>query len=276
MRKPRRTSDAPATLIHACLYGKKVYLCGTKKTRTMISATTRETGRPPVPEPPAAFEAGDPSVPALPCAAPRPEGEEDRLLGGVFEVNERCLEMLVNAARQEPEGSFALVRELREILNEADPAVRRRAACRSFLLVDMEFGNADWWRGAASHLSEPARLPYWRRSFPRATGTQLARAVILLAWNSLRLGRDPAATRLLLGMTPEVSAAIATLRFDQIDRIAQKRFRFVRPRWDDRPAVWRRLLCAARSGDAGLMAAFNVHGLQLLSGELIESMAARE
>jgi hypothetical protein len=241
----------------------------------MISATAKETRRSTVAEPLVAFEAGGP-IPSAPVRpAPRTETEEDRLLGGVCEVNERCLEMLVNAARQEPEGSFALVRELREILKEADPAVRRRAACRSFLLVDMEFGNADWWRGAGSHLSEPAKLPYWRRSFPRATGTQLARAVLLLAWNSLRLGRDPAATRLLLGMTPEVSAVIVALRFDQIDRIAQKRFRFIRPRWDDRPAVWRRLLCAARRGDAGPMAAFDVHGLQLLSGELMES-APRE
>jgi hypothetical protein len=208
--------------------------------------------------------------------APRAEIEARQLLGGVFEVNERCLEMLVNAARQEPKGSFGLVRELCEILKETDPAARRRAACRSFLLVDMEFGNADWWRGAGSHLSEQARLPYWRRSFPRASGTQLARAALLLAWNSVRSASDPAATRLLLGMTPEVSDVIATLRFDQIDRIAQKRFRFVRPRWDDRPAVWRRLLLAARSDDLKLMDAFNLHGLQLLAGELMQSTATRE
>lgn len=209
---------------------------------------------------------GDPR----PAPSPPAEAGQDSFLSGVFEVNERCLELLVNAARQEPRGSFALVQELRGILKDADPSTRRRAACRSFLLVDMEFGNIEWWRGVGSHLSEPARLPYWRRSFPRASGTQLARATLLLAWNSLRSGRDPATARLLLGMSPEVGELVASLKFDQIDRISQKRFRFVRPRWDDRPAVWRRLLLAAQSGDSSLMGAFNLHGLQLLSGELME------
>lgn len=242
----------------------------------MTPATATETRRPALHETVVAPEVGIAAPGASPRPAPRPEAGEDPLLGGVFEVNERCLEMLVNAARQEPTGSFVLVRELHELFRTADPPVRRRAACRSFLLVDMEFGDADWWRGAGSHLSEPARLPYWRRSFPRTSGTQLARATLFLAWNSLRSGRDPATVRLLLGMTPEVGELIATLRFDQIDRIAQKRFRFVRPRWDDRPAVWRRLLLAARRDDSRLMGEFNLHGLQLLAGELMEPTAARK
>lgn len=197
------------------------------------------------------------------------------MLAGAFEVNQRCLEMLVNAARQEQLGHFALVSELGELLLTADPSVRRRAACRSFLLVDMEFGNSDWWGTSGSHPSEPARPPTWRGSFPRASATQLARATLLLAWNSLRAGRDPATARLLLGMTPQVGELIARLQLDQIDRIAQKRFPFVRPRWDDRPAVWRRVLLAARANDPRLMGEFNLHALQLLAGELLGSTNAR-
>lgn len=140
---------------------------------------------------------------------------------------------------------------------------------RSFLLVDLEFGNSDWWRGACSALAQQTRLPSWRGSFPRASGAQLARITLLLAWNSLRAARDLATARLLLGMTDEVGQLIANLKFDQIDRIAQKRSRFVRPRWDDRPAIWRRLLLAARTEDTRLMGEFNVHALQLLSGDLL-------
>jgi hypothetical protein len=201
------------------------------------------------------------------------EVEDDRLLAGVFEVNERCLEMLVNAARHEVKASFGLVGELRELLKATDPPVRQRAAARTFLLVDMEFGNADWWRGAGSQLSQQVRLPGWRGSFPRASATQLARSTLLLAWNSLRAARDPQSARLLLGMSAEVSDLIASLRLDQIDRIAQKRFRFVRPRWEDRPAVWRRLLLAAQTQDSKLMGEFNLHALRLLAGELMGSTA---
>jgi hypothetical protein len=70
-------------------------------------------------------------------------------------------------------------------------------------------------------------------------------------------------------MAQSVSELIAGLKFDEIDRIAHKRFRHVRPRWDDRPAVWRRLLLAAHSDDAKLLGAVNLHALQLLTGELL-------
>jgi hypothetical protein len=203
-----------------------------------------------------------------PLYAPRgPEGEGP--LRGSYEVNERCLEMLVSAARHEQGRPFALVSELRELLKSADPLTRQRAARRTFLLVDMEFANDDWWHAARSYASQQMRTPPWRGSFPRTSGIQLARATLLFAWNSLRASPDPATVRLLLGMTPRASEVITNLRFEEIDRIAQKHFRHVRPRWDDRPAVWRRLLLAAQSADEKLMGAFNLHGLQLLAGELL-------
>jgi hypothetical protein len=194
-----------------------------------------------------------------------PEGEQP--LYGAHEVNERCIELLVNAARHEQPRPFPLVSELRELLKAADPAVRRRAARRSFLLVDLEFGNPDWWHTARNHPSQQMRTPLWWGCFPRAAAIQLARATLMLAWNNLRA--DPAAAPVLLGMAAPVSEMIASLRFDEVDRIAHKRFRNVRPRWDDRPAVWRRLLLAAQTEDERLMTAFNVHALQLLAGGLL-------
>lgn len=45
--------------------------------------------------------------------------------------------------------------------------------------------------------------------------------------------------------------------------------------WDDRPAVWRRLLPAAQSDDAKLLGAVNLHALQLLTGELLADAERR-
>ena len=208
-----------------------------------------------------------PPAPALrPHSAPR-GSEAERPIFGSYEVNERCIEMLVNAARHEQDRPFALVSELRELLRSLDPPMRQRAARLTFLLVDMEFANPDWWHAARNHPSQQMRTPLWRGCFPRPSAIQLARATLLLAWNSLRA--DPVTARILLGMAPGVSDLIADLRFDEIDRIAQKRFRHVRPRWDDRPAVWRRLLLAAQAEDEKLMGEFNLHGVQLLVGELL-------
>ena len=197
-----------------------------------------------------------------------PAGSEaDRPLFGSYEVNERCLEMLVNAARHEQDRPFALVSELRGLLKSLDPPMRQWAARLTFLLVDMEFANPDWWHAARNHPSQQMRTPLWRGCFPRPSAIQLARATLLVAWNGLRV--DPVTARVLLGMAPGVSDVIAGLRFDEIERIAEKRFRHVRPRWDDRLTVWRRLLLAAQGNDEKLMSEFNLHALQLLAGELL-------
>jgi hypothetical protein len=199
---------------------------------------------------------------------PSPHGTADeRPLFGFYEVNERCIELLVNDARTEQSRSFALVSELRELLKSADPATRQRAARRAFLLVDMEFGKPDFWQVVFSRPGQQLKTPLWRGSFPRGSAIQLAHATLMLAWNSLRT--DPTTARILLGMAHPVAELIARLKFDEIDRIAHKRFRHVRPRWDDRPAVWRRLLLAAQSDDAKLLGAVNLHALQLLTGELL-------
>jgi hypothetical protein len=216
--------------------------------------------------PPSAIPA-TPPAPALSPHSVAGGSEAQGPLFGSYEVNERCIEMLVNAARHEQDRPFALVSELRTLLRSLDPPTRQRAARAAFVLVDMEFANPDWWHTAHHRPLQQMRTPLWRGCFPRPTGIQLARATLLLAWNSLRA--DPVTARILLGMAPGVSDVIAGLRFDEIDRIAQKHFRHVRPRWDDRPAVWRRLLLAAQGDDEKLMGEFNLQGIQLLVGELL-------
>ena len=182
------------------------------------------------------------------------------------EVNERCIDMLVHAARHERR-SFELVAELREQFALTTPLTRRRVADRAFLLVDMHFRDHEWWDCAVHRPAVAMRNPPWHGSFPRLTGAHLVRATLIQAWNGLRT--DPATACVLFGMVPAVAKIIAALRFDDIDRIAQKHFGHVRPRWDDRPAVWRKLLFAAQANEEDAMGDFNLHGLQLLTGELL-------
>jgi hypothetical protein len=197
--------------------------------------------------------------------------EADRSVRAYYEVNEKCVEMLVHAARNDPRSSFAFVVELRDLLRTLDPTVRRRIAQRAFLLVDMEFGDVAWWVAARSLGSRPLRAPAWRGSFPRRSAIPLARMTLMLAWHSLRA--DLGTACILLGMTQPVCDVVSALRFDEIDRIAEKGFRYVRPRWDDRTDVWRRLLLAAQANDDALMGEVNVHSLQLLTGELLAPSA---
>jgi hypothetical protein len=217
--------------------------------------------------------AGKERTPARSASGSSRGNGEESPLPGLYEVNLRCIEMLVNAARTEQEGSFALVTELREVLKSLDPAMRERSARCTLCLVDMELGNSNWWHMARRRPSQPIRTSPWRGSFPRPSAIQLARALLLLAWNNLRT--DPATAQALLGMTAPVAETIASLRIDELDPIAQARFRHMRPRWDDRPATWRRLILAAQTADAGLLHEFILHALQLLTGELLPTPELR-
>jgi hypothetical protein len=73
----------------------------------------------------------------------------------------------------------------------------------------------------------------------------------------------------LLGMSPEVASIIANLPVTEIFPVAEMRARYVRPRWEDRPGVWRRLIEAAQSGEMRKIRAFALYSLQLMTGELL-------
>jgi hypothetical protein len=184
----------------------------------------------------------------------------------LYEVNERCIELLVQDARKDSPGTLALVRHLHEPLRAMTPASRARAAQRPLLLVDMQFANLEWWRTVKDHPTRAAPLPAWRGAFARPQGVQLARATLMLAWHSVRSDRYGAC---LLGITPAVSDIIASLSITEIDRLVERRFRHLRPRWEDRPAVWRGLLLLAQNEDFRRTRDFNLYSLQLLTGDLL-------
>jgi hypothetical protein len=194
-----------------------------------------------------------------------------QVLEPLYDVNERCIEMLAQMARKDRPGSVALVLDLRDLLTRLKPETRASAARRAVLLCDLRFANLNWWRAARDHPRRPAPLPEWRGSFPKPAALQLARSALLLAWHSLR---SSAQSAVLLGVQPSVADIIVGLSLSDIELLVERRFRHVRPRWEDRPAVWRALLLAAESEDFRKMRDFDLYSLQLLTGDLWHSACA--
>ena len=150
-----------------------------------------------------------------PPPAVRPREEVQR-------VNQRCIEMLTQAARMARPEMSPLVTELREVLLQMTPERRVRAARRTFLLVDMELGNTDLWRRFKSHPARVEPALKGRGTFPRAAAVQLARDTLILAWYGVRA--DCHGARLLLGLSAAVSDIIASLSLTDINRIAERQF----------------------------------------------------
>jgi hypothetical protein len=188
-------------------------------------------------------------------------------LTSIHEVNERCLELLVYAARTASLPPFSLAYSIRDLLLEMTPELRKRAAARAFLLVDFEFRNLEWWAAVRKYPEKQFRGTAWRNPFPKRSAAPLARATLMLAWQVIRTGGRTAC--IALGIADEVAEMIRDLQLTELDRIADRRHRHLEPRWADRPGVWRSLLAVASGSEWPDTKRIDTYGLQLLSGDFL-------
>lgn len=188
------------------------------------------------------------------------------LAGPLQQVNERCLTLLIQAARSAQADTFPLVLQLGSVLREVTPEVRTRAARRSFLLVDLELANGAWWRWVQNHPAREAPLGDRHGSFPRAAAIPLSRATLMLAWHAVRAHDQ---SLCLLGMSPTVAEIVGNLSLTEIDQVAVRRFRHLRPRWDDHPALWNQLLQSSQTSDIRLNREFCLRALALSAGVML-------
>lgn len=214
--------------------------------------------------------------PERPRQAEAPTGirtNESTLLGSALEavqgLNERCL-LLLRLLAQGAEGPAPqappFLMTLASRFRRLDPATIPDAARQTFLLVDFAFRRPTVWNEVLAGHCPPLRFPPILGQTYSGTLVSLARGTVLLAHNVCR--HHPAHAGLLLGLDPGVATGIATLRLHDLERFAETHPEYLRFRWEDRPAVWRRLLQAASSHDPALRAQFHLYGMQLMAGDL--------
>jgi hypothetical protein len=191
------------------------------------------------------------------------------------QVNEYCIEIMTQAARTDRPGTLPLVNELRDVLLQMTPEMRVRAARRTFMLADMEFGNGEWWRCVKQYPGRPLPLAEARGNLPRSQAVQLARNALTLAWHAVRADRHAAGV--LLGMSRAVRDIIGALSLADVERIVPSQFPHARPRWENRSDMWLKMLRAAQTPNIRRSRDVNLRGLQWMGGALVprESVKAK-
>jgi hypothetical protein len=89
---------------------------------------------------------------------------------------------------------------------------------------------------------------------------------MLLLRHSSEVIRDETA---VLGVQARVPEILEQLSLGEIDRLLERSFEEVRPRWEDRPHLWQQLIRAATTTDLRVKRDADLEGLQLLASRLI-------
>jgi hypothetical protein len=195
-------------------------------------------------------------------------------LSPIYELNQSCLGSLIELAEDaEASSPFGFLAALGGLLKGLDPVAQRQVAECPFLLLNVEFQDGQWWRLTRQKLPRSSPDAALLSCFPRARAEKLARSALTLAWHMTRSSSEMA--RLLLGMSRSCASVISSLSLRELEIIAHRQYWCVRPRWEERPAIWMRLLTAARNGDAEGLRLCRVHRVQMMLGQLLLRAAGR-
>jgi hypothetical protein len=213
-------------------------------------------------------EANSDSTNALPQAEPPGFSAALKLLQ---EVNARLLDLL--AFESQPTNAPRLPRaiELGEILRQMDSGARARTAACQFLLVDAGFQDLQRWSrvGCETELADDCT-----GCFLRPQAIELAHMTLVLAWSLARSNREAACV--MLGLSPGCAEIVASLRLQDLQRIAILHNAWIRPRWELRPDIWRRLLKSTNAPRSSTPAATSLHGLQLFFGNVLPNESPKQ
>jgi hypothetical protein len=185
-------------------------------------------------------------------------------LESMTETNEEVLALLqaqCRAANLKP----PLLQEVSDLLLNLDAASMRRAAGSAVLLVDAGFAHGSQWSDAIVGAVNDRDFPAAGAFFTVDAAVRVMRLVITHAWHLAR--SEPAAARLLLGLSASNVAVIGRCSLTRLIGLAEVRIAWLRPRWENRPRIWGELLRTAKEGDAGALERLRARGLQLLAAE---------
>jgi len=205
-------------------------------------------------------------------ALPPTKWRSSETLESVQRLNEHFLSVLAARASSDAETSqLEIVKTRNELWLGLEPCALKRASRNPVLLAAVHFNNDDWWKWVVR-----GKRGAWKgirsdECFSPKVARELMRATLTLAWSGARESESSVA--LLFGMSKEVAILIGALTPQEIDVIASRHSRELRPRWEDMPSFWNHLLSAARSTDDLRLREVHLYSLQLIASELLGSVA---
>jgi hypothetical protein len=175
-------------------------------------------------------------------------------------LNAQCVELACELAVSPHQTLPAFILHNRDLWRLLESEARKSVAAFPFVIIDLRFQDAAWWRevGRALSINSALSTPF----------SDLALETLLFARQAAR--EDINVAKAMFAMTSPVANVIASLSLQQVRAIALNSSQQLRVRWDNDPDFWGELLVACRAGDEQAMAALRRQGKLLFCGELVE------
>lgn len=133
-----------------------------------------------------------------------------------------------------------------------------------FSLFTASFNDGVYWRGVAGNTAVHEPPPAPADAPARDELMSFAELALFYAWHLARV--NPAAARIVLGMTDQTLAAFETLALTTLQNLAASGRELFAPRWPERARFWLQLL--ESTPDIPVPADVRLVGLQMMAAEL--------
>jgi hypothetical protein len=193
--------------------------------------------------------------------ARRASSWDPAVLDSLADINERVIEVLASQAGSLRPYASPLSAQLADEWRGLDALGRSQLAASPYLLLDCQFSSEELWSGSAYGGVRDAGVA--ASGFTDALGAKTLRHAMLLAWHWSRA--NPITAQIALGLSESCVCLIAGSRLRDLEALAEQGPAWIRPRWEERPDVWRQLLTAAAPLRPALLRKIHLRGLQLLA-----------
>jgi hypothetical protein len=197
----------------------------------------------------------------------KPGSWDPAVLEPLAEINERVLEVLAGDGGSVRPYASGLSLLLAAEWQSLDAAGRARLAASPYLLLDCRFGCRELWGMPVNAGVRDAAGA--AQGFAGALGARTLRHVMMLAWHWSRA--NPMTAQIALGLSGSCARQIAGTRLRDLEALAELCPSWIRPRWEDRPEVWRQLLAGAAPLRPAVLKQLHLRGLQLLAASGCEA-----
>lgn len=188
-----------------------------------------------------------------------------QMLEALAEVNHRCLGLFAEQVLAPGSQADPALRQVGELWRSLDERSCWRAAACPYLLVDACFAEPQRWHWLGGSRVDDGACAPCPSFFTVPQAASVARTVFVYAWSMVINCSEGAP--MVLGIHRQCAGLLAACSVSQVHELAERGAGWLRPRWLERPRLWRQMLLAAAEDDAAMLERSRMHGLQMLAAE---------